>query len=181
MRSLPLQVQDGVVPIAAGGAGRRSVVVSAGLVAAVRDRQVPVDQAAAVLGHDAGVVLSGAVRSDLALEFWMLPRQLVRGLTDGLSLAFGRLPLVRWAWRCRFVLAAIAVVQAVGVHQWLVAAMIALLGALSYLVSGWERAWDTRIRDLGYEQVRQAGLAEALSRSSCAARAHRRCTNESVR
>ncbi len=49
-------------------------------------------------------------------------------------------------------------------HQWLVASVIALVGALSYLVSVWERAWATTIRELGDEQVRQAGLAEALSR-----------------
>jgi len=48
-------------------------VVSAGLVGAVRDGQLPVDQAAAVLGHGAGVVLSGVVRSDPALAFWTLP------------------------------------------------------------------------------------------------------------
>ncbi|NNM47822.1 hypothetical protein [Knoellia koreensis] len=61
MGALRLQVQDGAVPIAAGGAGRRTVVVSAGLVAAVRDRQLLVDQAAAVLGHGA---LSRAGLSD---------------------------------------------------------------------------------------------------------------------
>lgn len=97
MGALRLQVRDDAVPIAAGGAGRRTVVVSAGLVAAVRDRQLPVDQAAAVLGHGAGVVLSGAVRSDPALEFWTLPWQALHGLGEGLSRAFRWLPLVRWA------------------------------------------------------------------------------------
>lgn len=164
MGSLRLRVHDGVVPIAAVGAGRRSVVVSAGLVAAVRDRQVPVDQAAAVLAHGAGVVLSGAVRSDLALEFWTLPWQTLRGLADGLSRAFRWLPLARWALKCRFIVAAIAAAQAGAGQQWLVAAVIALVGALTYLVSPWERAWATTIRELGDEQVRQAGLAEALSR-----------------
>lgn len=164
MGALRLQVQDGVVPIAAGGAGRRSVVVSAGLVAAVRDRQLPVDQAAAVLGHGAGVVLSGAVRSDPALGFWTLPWQAIRGLAKGLARVLRWLPLARWAWKCRFGLAAIAAVQAGAAHQWLVAAVIALVGALSYLVSVWERAWATTIRAVGDEQVRRVGLAEALSR-----------------
>jgi len=164
MGALRLHVQDGAVPIAAGGAGRRTVVVSAGLVAAVRDRQLPVEQAAAVLGHGAGVVLSGAVRSDPALEFWTLPWQALRGLAQGLSRAFRWLPLVRWAWRGRFILAVIAAAQAGAAQQWLVAAVIALVGALSYLVSLWERPWARTIRELGDEQVRQVGLAEALSR-----------------
>ncbi len=154
MDALRLQVQDGVVPIVAGGAGRRTVVVSAGLVAAVRDRQLPVDQAAAMLGHAACVVLRGAVRSDPALEFWTLPWQALRALAKGLSRAFRWLPLARWAWRGRFILAAIAAAQAAAAQQWLVATVIALAGALSYLVSLWERAWAATIRELGDEQVR---------------------------
>ena len=164
MGVLRLRVQDGAVPIAASAVGRRTVVVSAGLVAAVRDRQLPVDQTAAVLGHGAGVVLSGAVRADPALEFWTLPWQGLRGVAEGLSRGFRWVPLAGWAWKARFLLAAIAAAQAAAAGQGLVAAVIALVGALSYLVSRWERAWARTIRELGDEQVRQAGLAEALSR-----------------
>ena len=128
MGALRLRVQDGVVPITALGAGRRTVVVSAGLVAAVRDRQLPVEQAAAVLGHGAGVVLSGAVRSDPALQFWTLPWQAIRGLAEGVSRALRWLPLVRWAWKARFIVAMIGAVQAAAARQWLVAAVIALVG-----------------------------------------------------
>lgn len=164
MGALRLRVQDGTVPIAAGAAGRRTVVVSAGLVAAVRERQLPVDQTAAVLGHGAGVLLSGAVRSDPALEFWTLPWQVLRGLAQGLARPFRWVTLAGWAWKGRFLLAAIAAAQAAAVHQGLVAAVIALACALSYLVGRWERAWARTIQELGDEQVRQAGLAEALSR-----------------
>lgn len=164
MDALRLRVQDGVVPIAAVGTGRRTVVVSAGLVAAVRDRQLPVEQAAAVLCHGAGVVLSGAVRSDPALEFWTLPWHAIRGLAEGVSRVLRWVPLVRWAWKGRFVLTAIAAVQAGAARQLLVAAVIGLVGALSYLVGVWERAWAATIREFGDEQVRRAGLAEALSR-----------------
>jgi hypothetical protein len=164
MGALRLQVRDGVAPIAAGGAGRRTVVVSAGLLAAVRDRHLPVDQAAAILGHAAGVVLSGAVRSDPTLEFWTLPWQALRGLAEGLARALRWLPLVRWAWKGRFILAAIGSAQAGAAHQWLVAAVIAIVGTFSCLVSYWERTWAITIRELGDEQVRRAGLAETLSR-----------------
>lgn len=164
MGDLQLRVQGGALPIAADGTGRRTVVVSAGLVGAVRDRQLPVDQAAAVLGHGAGVVLSGAVRSDPALEFWTLPWQVVHGLVHALSAPFRRLPLVGWAWKGRFVLAAIAAVQALAADQPLVAAALGVGCALTYLVGVWERAWAATIRDLGDERARQAGLADALSR-----------------
>ncbi|WP_457255979.1 hypothetical protein [Pedococcus sp. P5_B7] len=163
MGALRFRVREGVTPITAVGAGRRTVVISAGLVAAIRDRQLPVEQAAAVVGHGAGVVLSGAVRSDPALQFWTLPWQAIRGLADGASRTFRWLPLVRWAWKARFIVAMIGAVQTGAARQWLVAAVIALVGALSYLVSVWERAWGATIRELGDEQVRRAGLAEALS------------------
>ena len=117
-----------------------------------------------MLGHGAGAVLSGAMRSDPALELWTLPWQAVGGLVRGLSQAFRWLPLVRWAWRGRFILAVIAAAQAGAGQQWLVAAVIAFVGALSYLMSLWERAWAATIRKLGDERVRQAGLAEALTR-----------------
>jgi hypothetical protein len=164
MGALRLRVRDGVVPIAAVGTGRRTVVVSAGLVAAVRDRQLTVAQAAAALGHGAGVALSGAVRSDPALAFWTLPWQVIRRLAEGLSRAFRWLPLLRWAWKARFIVAMIGAVQAAAARQWLMAAVIALVGALSYLVSVWKRAWAATIREVGDEQVRRAGLAQALSR-----------------
>ncbi len=164
MGALRLRVRDGVVPITALGVGRRTVVVSAGLVAAIRDRHLPVEQAAAVLCHGAGVVLSGAVRSDPALEFWTLPWQAIRGVAEGVSRACRWLPLVRWTWKARFILAMIGAVQAAAARQWLVAAVIALVGGLPYLVRVWERAWAATIREVGDEQVRGAGLAEALSR-----------------
>lgn len=164
MGALRLRAQDGLVPITAGGVGHRTVVVSAGLVAAVRDRQLPVEQAAAVLGHGAGVVLSGAVRSDPALQFWTLPWRAIRGLAEGVSRALRWLLLVRWAWKARFIVAMIGAVQAAAARQWLVAAVIALVGGLSYLMSVWERAWAATIREFGDEQVRRAGLAEDLSR-----------------
>lgn len=119
----------------------------------------------AVLPATVGLALFvGALRSDPTLEFWTMPWQALRGPAQGLSRAFRWWPLVRWAWKGRFILAAIAAAPAGAVHQWLVAAVIALVGALSYLVSLWERAWAATIRELGDEQVRQAGLAEARSR-----------------
>lgn len=164
MGGLRLRIQESSVPIAAFGAGRRTLVVSAGLVGAVRDDQLPVDQAAAVLGHGAGVVLSGAVRSDPALEFWTLPWQLVRAFASALAAPFRRLPLVGLAWKGRFVVALVAAVQAVRADQAGVAVVLVVGCALTYVVGVWERAWVATVRDIGDDQVRQSGLDEALSR-----------------
>jgi len=164
MGTLRLRVQPAAIPIGAFGAGRRTVVVTAGLVGAVRDNQLPVDQAAAVLGHGAGVVLSGAVRSDLALEFWTLPWQLVRAFGSALAAPFRRLPLIGLAWKGRFLVALVAAVQAVMADQGAVAVVLVVGCALTYLVGFWERAWVATVRDIGDAQVLQSGLGEALSR-----------------
>lgn len=164
MGGLRLLVQDSSVSIAAFGAGRRTLVVSAGLVGAVRDDQLPVDQAAAVLGHGAGVVLSGAVRSDPALEFWTLPWQLVRAFGSALAAPFRRLPLVGLAWKGRLLVALVAAVQAVMTDQVGVAGVLLVGCALTYLVGVWERAWVATVRDVGDDRVRESGLGEALPR-----------------
>jgi hypothetical protein len=164
MDRLEVRVQRDAVPIAAGGVGRRTVVVSGGLLGAIRDGQLPVDQAAAVLGHGAGVVLSGAVRSDPALEYWTMPWQLTRGLVGGLMRPFRRLPLVGLAWKARFVVALVAAVQAVAAEQTVVAVVMVTLCALSYLVGAGEKAWAATLCEIGDDRVRQAGLADALAR-----------------
>lgn len=164
MDRLDVRVQRDAVPIAAGGVGRRTLVVTGGLVGAIRDGQLPVDQAAAVLGHGAGVVLSGAVRSDPALEYWTLPWQLTRGFAGALVRPFRRLPLVGLAWKGRFVVALVAAVQAVAAEQTVVAVVLVTLCALSYLLGAGEEAWAATLREIGDERVRQACLADALAR-----------------
>lgn len=164
MDRLDLRVQDGVVPIAACGVGRRTVVVSAGLVGAVRDGQLPVDQAAAVLGHGAGVVLSCAVRSDPALAFWTLPWQVIQRPASAIAVACRRLPLAAVAWKVRFVLAVVAAVQAVAAGQPVVALVLVTATALAYAAGAGDRAWAATIRDIGDDQVARASLANAMAR-----------------
>ena len=96
---IELRVRDGVYPIGANGGGRRTVVVSDGLIAAMREGVLPAEQAAAVIAHSSGLVRSGAVRSDFALNFWTLPWQIVQGFGLGVGRAFSRLPLVSLACR----------------------------------------------------------------------------------
>ena len=162
-----LWVQPRVFPVSVSVMGRRSVVLSGGLIATVRTGKLPTDQAAALGAHAAGVLRAGAVRSDAALMFWTLPWQVLRGFSQGSAQAFSGLPLVAWAWRLRFVVGVISLVQSwnegsVGakVGGCLAAAVI----TLSYLIPRWESAWAATIRHLGDEQAKQAGLAEPLAR-----------------
>src|SRR5450631_2771940 len=107
-----LYARDGEVGICAGAAGRHSVVVSSGLLQAAQLGQLPADQAAGVIAAAVGRIRLGQTRFDVAVEFWTIPWQLVRVACAAIArtVAF---PLTRFAWRIRFVVAAVAVAQSV--------------------------------------------------------------------
>ena len=160
-----IETRSGLV--AAGGVGRRSVIVSGGLVAAVRAGQLPPDQAAAVIAHATGVVRVGATRSDAALMFWTMPWQILRGLSQGVARVFSWLPLVGSVWRLRFVLGATVAAQSwnEGTPAARVAGGLAVLViALSYLMPRWELAWAAALSNVGDDQVKRAGMGGPLSR-----------------
>lgn len=159
---LRLLVRAGEAP-SAEGVGRGTLVVSAGLVAAVRQRRLPVGESAAVLAHGVGVVRSGVVRCDPVLAFWTLPSQLLRGVSAGVGRVGRSLPLVGAVWACRFIVAGIAVIQVSAAGQWLVGGVVAVVAAVSYLAPVGERTWADRMREIGDMHVRRAGLARQLS------------------
>ena len=159
-----LRVQPRVGAICAWGLGRRTVLISAGLIAAARNRRLPVEEIAAVIAHAAGPVLAGATRRDPALLFWTLPWRVLRGSLGVAVRAVGCAPLASLAWRTRIIYAPIAIVAntqdgypAIGVGS-------ASVIVLSYLIPRWERAWPAHLNKLGDHHVRQVGLAPALAR-----------------
>jgi Zn-dependent protease with chaperone function len=105
--------RDGEVGISAGAAGRRSVVVSAGLLRAAQLGQLPADQAAAVIAAAVGRILLGHTTFDVAVDFWTIPWQLVCAVCLSIAKTVGLFPLTRFAWRIRFVVAAVAAAQSV--------------------------------------------------------------------
>ncbi len=158
-----VMVQPGVRAVVAGGVGRRSLVVSSGLIEALAQRQLPADQGAAVMAHAAGLVRGGFVRADALIAFWSLPWQLLRGLVRGVSRAGGRLPPTALAWRSRVIVAGIAVVQeTLAGHLW-VGAVIAAVTAVSYAAPVWESRWQAILLAAGDETVLQHGLEAPMS------------------
>ena len=158
-----LRVRVGETSIGAAGMGRQTVVVSQGLVAAVEDGSLPVDQAAAVITHAAGLVRGGWVRHDPVLGFWTLPWQLVRGVAQAIAAGGRRLPLTTVAWRLRGVVIGIAAIQSAQAHQVGLALLIAGIGVISYAMPVWDRHWQRALLDAGDRAVREAGLAAAMA------------------
>lgn len=148
--------------IAARGSGRRTVVLTSGLLDAVRDGQLPADQATAVLAHAAGIVRTGVVRSDPVLRWVSLPYSALAAVVTVVSQPLRRLPGTHVAWKWRGVVVIIAVVQQSTHRQFVLAATIAAIGALSYAVPAWQRAWSTELLSIGDQCVVDAGWGAAL-------------------
>ena len=158
-----LHVRAGEHSIGAAAFGRRTVVVSQGLLEAVEDGSLPQDQAAAVMAHAAGLVRTGWVRHDPVLGFWSLPWQMLRAVGQAVAGVGRRLPLTSTVWRLRAVVILIAVVQAMQARQVWLAVTIAGIGAVSYGMPVWERKWQRMLRLGGDDAVREAGLAAPMA------------------
>lgn len=158
-----LRVRDRDEPTAQG-LGRRTVVVSRGLVNGVQDGRVPADEAAAVLLHAAALVRAGMVRSDLAIRFWSLPWLALRGVTAMVLAAFGALPLTRPLWRAQGVVAAVAVAQAASQRYAAIGGVIAAMTLVSYAAPTWEQRWQRRLLLAGDHETAAHGMAPALAR-----------------
>jgi hypothetical protein len=159
-----LYARDGEVEISAGAAGRHSVVVSSGLLQAAQLGQLPADQAAGVIAAAVGRIRLGQTRFDVAVQFWTIPWQLVRAACVAIAQTVGLFPLTRFAWRIRFVVAAVAVAQSVPDGRIAGGVVVAVFITLTYLAPRWQRQWDKRSQDDSDRFVADHDLGDALGR-----------------
>ena len=160
---MQLWVQPTTPWVSTRGVGRRSVIVSAGLVQAVIDGRIPTNQAAALLGHSACVIRSGDTRRDVAIAFSMLPYTALRGVASLVVRLFGGMALVGAAWALRFIVGGVAVAQSVAQgHPWF-ALLTGSIVTASYLVPRWERAWAPRMDRDGDDLLVAHGLGPDLA------------------
>ncbi|NMM25265.1 MAG: hypothetical protein HHJ11_17620 [Phycicoccus sp.] len=162
--AVELYARDGEVGISAGAAGRRSVVVSAGLLQAAQMGQLPADQAAGVIAAAVGRIRLGQTRFDVAVEFWTIPWQLACAVCLAIAKTIGLIPLTRFAWRIRFIVAAVAVAQSVVDGRIAGGVVTAMFIALTYLAPRWQRQWDLRSQDDSDRFVANHELGDALAR-----------------
>jgi hypothetical protein len=148
--------------IGALGTGRRTVVVSTGLIRAVALGDLPSGQAAAVVAHAAALVCEGRTRADLLINCVSTPWRVMRATVHTISGQGRRLPLARAAWRLRVVVVTVAVVQATQAGQVGLGVTIAAIGAISYAQPRWERRWHDLLVRSGDEGVARADLGDGL-------------------
>ena len=128
--------------------GRRSVLVSRGLITAISSGEVGVERAAVLLAQAAGLVRGGATRGDLCIRFWTLPWVVLTYGMVGAARGFGVLPLVRMTWKARWLLTVVAAAQAMAESHVALAGLVVGIGAISYLWPRWVRAWQTECQVL---------------------------------
>jgi hypothetical protein len=143
---------------AALGCGRRTVVVTTGLVDAVATERIPHVEAAAVLAHAACLVRSGLVRSDPVIGVVALPWRVV----SAFGRVAGRVPGAAAVWRLRWLALGVATVQVGSQHVGLGAA-IAAIGAATYVMPAWQRRWTAALVAAGDRGVADVGLGQALA------------------
>jgi hypothetical protein len=151
--------------VTARAVGRRSVLVTEDLLHAVHRGRLPADQAAAIIAAAAGRHHTGATRFDLAVAFWLLPWRLASSVAAGVGRSVATIPLIGFAWRARFVVAAVAVVQSVTAGYPAVGVVGAGFVTLTYVAPRWRRAAERRTQLAADRFVIEHGLADPLSRA----------------
>ncbi|KNX35842.1 hypothetical protein VV01_22040 [Luteipulveratus halotolerans] len=162
--AVDLVVRQGQEPIRVSAAGRRTVVVSEGLIEAVAAGRVRPVEVAALMAHAIGRIRLGQTRYDVALEFWMMPWRALQTFGRGVGRGIGWFPLVALAWRLRFVTGAVALVQAIDEGRTVFGVLGAAAIGLSYVVPWAERQADLSAEDEADQFVMTVGLGDALSR-----------------
>ncbi len=129
--------------------GRRSVLVTRALLEAMTSEAISVERVTALLAREAGLVRAGATRFDLVLRWWTISWVLLIAGMVAVAQFFGVAAPVHVMWKARWLVAAIAVVQAVTADHRGLAVLVATIGATSYLWPRWVRAWQGRLAVLG--------------------------------
>jgi hypothetical protein len=156
--------------------GRRSVLVTRGLIEGVSSGAITVKRATTLLAREAALVRAGTTRFDAVLRVWTIPWVLLVVGMRAVAHFFGVAALVRVMWRTRWIVAAIAVVQAVSEDHGALAALVVAIGATTSLWPRWVRAWQARLVEIGDEAVVRvgapalpAGRGPVLGRAQCPA------------
>ena len=150
--------------IRVGAAGRRSIVVSQQLIEAIAAKRTHPDEIASLLAHAVGRTRLGQTTYDTALEFWLMPWRALQAFAREVGRVFGWFPLTALAWRLRFVMGLVALVQGFAEGRGLFGVVGAIAVAVSYVVPWAGRQADLAAEDEADHFVTDIGLGEALAR-----------------
>lgn len=145
--------------------GRRSVVMAPEFVDGIRTGQLPQREALAVLAHAGLVSRSGLVKQDPAIFFWSTPWRVLT------ALARPARGLLGFAWKIRIVVFGVAIWQnatenstrAEPLSAPMIAAALATILALTYLVPRWTTGWERYVAATGDSELASRNLGPAMA------------------
>ena len=129
------------------------------------------DETCAVVSHALGrqVVDSSALVA--SLDLYCGPWLIVHQMLGGLSAAAGRVPLAPFAWKVRWVVFGVAVVDSYLNQRWAAMVLVAVFAVLSWSTGFFAARWSVALQRLGDKRVIAEGFGPALAvmlrRRSC--------------
>ena len=154
---------QGPSTLVAAAIGRRTVVVSPGLVEATCRGGVTGAEAAAALAHAVGRRQAIRPRLELAVLAATTPWRLMVATFRGVGRAFAWLPFMRLAWTLRGVVAVICVVQSVAESRAVAGILGGAVIALTYLVPAAGRRIELHAEAEADRFVLSLGLGPVLA------------------
>lgn len=134
-----------------------SLIIKPWLVDALYYRRLSVDEAAAVIAHPVGANERYRPPLELMVYVWTLPWQYLVALGRGIGRGFARLPLMRFAWRVRFVVGIAAIAQPIVEDEppifLLLGVVTAGFVALTYIIPAADRAGTRLLEEAGDEYL----------------------------
>lgn len=142
--------------------GRDQVVVSPVLVEAVFRRQLAVEHAVALVVHNIGRLRAQPTRGAVAIAAWTLPWRVLSTVISRVGAAARWVPLVGFAWRLRFAVGAVAIVQSAIEGRTMSAVLVAVFLAATYTTPAARRARGARLQVAADRYVTVRGLGLTL-------------------
>lgn len=142
--------------------GRDQVVVSTVLVEAVFRCQLPVEDAVALIVHNIGWLRAQPARGAVAIAAWTLPWRGVSMVISRVGAVARWVPMVRFAWRVRSMVGAVAVLQSAVEGRAMSAALVAVFLVATYTTPAARRARGARLQVAADRYVSARGLGLAL-------------------
>lgn len=144
--------------------GRRSLVLTPGLIEALYRGWVSAEEVVALVAQAVAARRAHRPRAELAALVVTSPWRLVVALFRGVGLAFAWLPFMSLAWALRGVVAVICVAQSLVEGRAAPGLLGGVVIALTYLVPAAGRALHTRTEAMGDQFVVDHGLGGVLAR-----------------
>jgi hypothetical protein len=138
-------------------AGRRHILLHQSVVDAYRTHQITAQDVAILLAQGIRRLECGYVRCDLLWAVWTIPWDLVRTIAVGVGRRLAWIPLVGFAWRIRFIVFTIAIINETVERHWPIVIVLASFLALSYLMPKARRNWNNWLSAASCSPINRAG------------------------